>query len=150
MRYRIEERDQCPEVEIPFASALSGESHVWGSSPTSDAVKAAIANGRCLIAEEGRIAEADLVTMRTDSGWASRQRATTPGGGVAVWRDEVYVRNASGWERVARESGRVFAMVSSPLRFTGHSYNLAGSEERNVPLGNLASDVLKPWAGPPL
>lgn len=150
VRYRIEERDSCPEVKVPFAGALSGESHVWGSSPTSDAVKSAIANGRCLIAEEGRIAEADLVTMRTDSGWNARAKSAKPGGGIAIWRDEVFAKKGNGWARVARESGREFALVATPLRFTGHSYDLAGTEERNVPLGNLAGDVLKPWAGPPL
>ena len=150
VRYRIEDRAQCPEVKVPFAGALSGESHVWGSSPTSDAVKLAIANGRCLIAEEGRIAEADLVTMRIASPWSARARSAKPGGGIAIWRDEVFVRGGSGWKRVARESGREFALVSIPLRFTGYSYDLAGSEVRHVPLGTLAGDVLKPWAGPPL
>jgi hypothetical protein len=76
-RYRVERRDSCPAVKVPTAGAWQDEKHAWGvafSSIVSDRVKARIADGECLIAEQASLANADAVVV-DGKAYESAQRA---------------------------------------------------------------------------
>ena len=64
-RYRVERRDSCPAAKVPEASSWFNE-HPGGVSfpgAVSDRVKARIAEGECLVAEEATLRDADAVVI---------------------------------------------------------------------------------------
>jgi hypothetical protein len=105
MRYRVERRDSCPAVKVPNAGAWQEEKNAWGvafSTIVSDRVKARIADGECLIAEQATLADADAVVV-DGKAYESAQRA---------WNDPWNLR------LVSVRAARVSAFVPRGDRFS--------------------------------
>lgn len=63
--FRMEQREECPTVEIPasFENVIEGTSHTASRHLSDKAMRARIASGHCLVKERASLARADAIVV---------------------------------------------------------------------------------------
>lgn len=153
IRYSIERRSSCPPVKVPDASVMSGQMRYGNSYATSETVQNKIGWGECLVTAVGSIAEADVVTIKSEPNSADWMRAGSRAGPLAIWRSDVFRRTDAGWVKVGRSTTRRFSRAKLPLslRIDGFFPRLLDSgEDRADPSDPyMIEHMLAPWLGWP-
>ena len=157
VRYSIEDRESCPPTDLSLTTGLSNETMMWGAHPTSDAVSILIANGHCLVEQQGSISEADVAGVWSSSNQATWQSVRNNSGAVGSGREEVFVKRNGEWESLARQSRGLGSAVSMPFHLDGSvsKYRIAredlllASGERQPQSLDIFMNSMRKWMPKP-
>jgi hypothetical protein len=148
--YRVERRSRCPDVPVPLAGAIAGESDNWGH-PVSTAVRQRIADGECLIARRVPRIETEWVVIDGEIGESRSEPSLGNARGV---RRELHRRVDGRYARVGRHSIIHFVEARRPffgtfsLSVGNGGFKIWTTERQQLPASprrGEAVDALRAW-----